>query len=238
MAQGPSPREIRDAPATENHEPADCCAQAAQPADDRVAANIVALDLVALIQQHHAAVYRYAARLCGCPTEAEDLTQQAYLIAQQKLAQLREPERAGGWLLAVVRNCYLKSRRKLRPVLAENLGLDVQQVAEETPANAEIDRERLAAALAELPDEFRSIVLMFYFEDLSYQQIAEQLEIPIGTVMSRLSRGKGHLRRWLVAAESKPAVSAPHVMPAVEGSGREGSNYRGNIHSSEVRAAP
>jgi DNA-directed RNA polymerase specialized sigma24 family protein len=122
--------------------------------------------------------------------------------------------------------------------LAENIGLDVQQIAEETPAGAEIDRERLAAALAELPDEFRTTLLMFYFEDLSYQQIAEQLEIPIGTVMSRLSRGKGHLRRWLVAAESKPAIPVPHVVSAGEAPGRHGSHHREIVRSSEVRAAP
>jgi RNA polymerase sigma-70 factor (ECF subfamily) len=132
----------------------------------------------------------------------------------------------------MVRNCYLKSRRKSWPVSAESIGLDVQQVAGEAPASEEIDGERLAAALAELPDEFRAIVLMFYFEDLSYLQIAEQLEIPIGTVMSRLSRGKAHLRRWLVAAEARPAIPAPHVVPAGQAASRGAS-----IPTSEVRAA-
>jgi RNA polymerase sigma-70 factor (ECF subfamily) len=228
MAQGPSPRELPDARATENQELAGCCASV----DCCTPVEQPAADLIALVKQHHAAVYRYAARLCGCPTEAEDLTQQAYLIAQQKLSQLREMERAGGWLLAIVRNCYLKSRRKARPVSAETIGLDVQQVAEKAPASEEIDRERLAAALAELPDEFRTIVLMFYFEELSYQQIAEQLEIPIGTVMSRLSRGKGHLRRWLVAMEGKPAIPAPHLAPA-----RQPALHSGAVQPPGMRVA-
>jgi RNA polymerase sigma-70 factor (ECF subfamily) len=193
--------------------------------------------MVALVTQHHATVFRYAARLCGCPTEAEDLTQQTFLIAQRKLSQLREAARAGGWLLAILRNCYLKNRKKMRPVSAESIGLDVQQCAEQPPTGEEIDRERLSAALGELPADFRVVVLMFYFEDLSYQQIAEQLEIPIGTVMSRLSRGKAHLRKRLVAAE-KAAVPAPHVMPASESPGIPAAARGRSVPPPGVRAAP
>jgi RNA polymerase sigma-70 factor (ECF subfamily) len=197
------------------------------------AANLPLADVAALVVGHHAAVYRYAVRLCGCPTEAEDLCQQTFLIAQQKLPQLREPQRACAWLLAIVRNCFLKSRRKSRPLPAENIGLDVDQIAGPAPASDEIDREQLAAALADLPAEFRTVVLMFYFEDLSYHQIAEQLEIPIGTVMSRLSRGKGHLHQRLTPAGTERAIPAPHLVPATRA-----ANGRGVTHPPGVRAAP
>src|SRR5690349_261 len=79
--------------------------------------------LVALVVAHHATVYRYACRLCGCPTEAEDLAQQTFLIVQQKLHQLREPERACAWLLAIVRSVFLKGCKKLRPMCAEDVDL-------------------------------------------------------------------------------------------------------------------
>jgi RNA polymerase sigma-70 factor (ECF subfamily) len=178
------------------------CSPRPGAADDRQRADGLppAAELPALIVAHHAAVYRYACRLCGCPTEAEDLTQQTFLIAHERLHQLREPERACSWLLAVVRSCFLKSIRRTRPVAAATIELDVQTIADETPEVDEIDREQLCRALAELPDEFRVVVLMFYFEELPYQQIAEELELPIGTVMSRLSRAKGRLRRKLAAA--------------------------------------
>jgi len=193
-----------------------------------------AADVAALVVQHHAAVYRYAARLCGCPIEAEDLSQQTFLIAQQKLSQLREPERACAWLLAIVRNCFLKSRRKARPLAAESIGLDVDQIAGPAPPREEIDQEQLATAVADLPAEFRVVVLMFYFEELSYQQIAEQLELPIGTVMSRLSRGKGHLRRRLTAASSDRAVPPPpHVVPAARA-----TSAQGIINPAGLRSAP
>src|SRR5436853_281024 len=93
-----------------------------------------AVDLPALVREHHAAVYRYACRLCGCPTEAEDLTQQAFLIAHQKLHQLREADRARSWLLAVMRSCFLKSVRKARPTPAQDMDLFVNEVAESASA--------------------------------------------------------------------------------------------------------
>ncbi len=182
------------------------------------------VDLAGLIVAHHAALYRYAYRLCGCATEADDLTQQAFLVAQQRLHQLREADRAGAWLFAVLRSCFLKSLRRQRPANAATLNVEVEEFAGPMPAAEEIDRERLAAALADLPEEFRLVVLMFYFEELSYQEIAEQLEIPIGTVMSRLSRAKGHLRRRL---EDEPDLNqtdrhaASTVSPATRAGGAD-----------------
>lgn len=163
-----------------------------------------AADLGALARAHHAAVYRYAYRLSGNAAEAEDLTQQTFLIAVRKVHQLREADRACSWLLAVVRSVFLKSLRKLRPVAAGGLEWEAEEPAP-APEIDEVDRERLAAALADLPGEFRVVVLMFYFEELSYQEIARELEIPIGTVMSRLSRAKGHLRKRLSENEETGA---------------------------------
>jgi RNA polymerase sigma-70 factor (ECF subfamily) len=181
---------------------------------------IESVDFTSLVVAHHAALYRYAYRLCGCMTEAEDLTQQAFLVAQQKLHQLRDAQRAGAWLYAVLRSCFLKSIRKPRPAASQIACLELEDVADETPETDEIDRELIAAALAELPDDFRVVVLMFYFEDLSYQKIAEQLDIPIGTVMSRLSRAKGHLRKQLGGADCGTAAS---VSPSGESAEKSSS---------------
>lgn len=165
------------------------------------------VDFTTLVVAHHAPLYRYAYRLCGCAAEAEDLTQQAFLIAHQRLHQLREADRAAAWLFAVLRSCFLKSLRKQRPAGGQAFDIEVEDFAIATAEVDEIDREGLTAALAELPDEFRVVVLMFYFEELSYQEIARELAIPIGTVMSRLSRAKGHLRSRLAppSGEISPA---------------------------------
>jgi RNA polymerase sigma-70 factor (ECF subfamily) len=180
-----------------------------------------AADLVGLVVAHHAPLYRYAYRLSGCAAEAEDLTQQTFLIAQRKLHQVRDPGRAAAWLFAVLRSCFLKSLRRQRPASAASANVALEEFSGPTPETDEIDREQLANALTELPAEFRVVLLMFYFEELSYQEIAEQLEVPIGTVMSRLSRAKGHLRKRL---ESDPlSDDAPRGGAARSVAGRPSS---------------
>ncbi len=155
------------------------------------------LDVETLVALHHRAVYAYAYRLTGSVPDAEDMTQHVFLAAQQRLGQLRGAEAARGWLLAILRNRFLKESRRARPVLATKLGLDLDALPRETEDD-DVDRERLQGALASIPPDFRVVLLMFYFEDCSYREIARQLELPIGTVMSRLARGKRHLRAKLL----------------------------------------
>lgn len=154
-------------------------------------------NLSQLVTDHHELLYRYAYRLTGDRTDAEDLTQQAFLTAVRKLDQLRDLGSARGWLCAILRNAYLKTHRQRTPQPASGLGMEIESVAEEAPYESPIDRERLQLALDELPEEFRLTLLMYYFEDLSYREIAARLELPIGTVMSRLSRAKSQLREKL-----------------------------------------
>ena len=161
------------------------------------------LDVSRLVIDHHRSLYRYAFRLTGSVPDAEDLTQQTYLMAQQRVGQVRQPERIRSWLFAVLRSCYLKSRRRRTPLSAADLQIDVEGVPQHLPREEDIDRERLQAAIDELPDEFKLVVVMFYFDQCSYKQIAAELEIPIGTVMSRLSRAKAHLRKRLTNTETQ-----------------------------------
>lgn len=165
------------------------------------------LDLATLVADHHAALYRYAYRLSGSAADAEDLVQQAYLVAQQKLDQLRDSAAARSWLYTVLRNLFLKSLRGREPLLAGACDMDLEDLPSKADPR-EIDGERLQAALNALGDDFKVVVLMFYFEERSYREIAEQLELPIGTVMSRLARAKGHLRQLLAGADA-PAGMRP-----------------------------
>jgi RNA polymerase sigma-70 factor, ECF subfamily len=158
----------------------------------------MATDQDRLVDEHLAAVYRYAFRLTGKVADAEDLTQQTFLIAQERIDQLRDPDRARAWLLTVLRRCFLKNCRRKKEKLAGDLELQLEHIPEQ-PATDAFDREALQAALDELPPEFRLIVVMFYFEHCSYKEIAASQELPIGTVMSRLSRAKTILRRRLFA---------------------------------------
>lgn len=155
------------------------------------------LTIAEVIAEHHAVIYRYALRLCGNAADAEDLCQQTFLTAHRKLHQLRDPGRVRGWLCQILRNAFFKSQRKWQPVDAASLELDVQTVPEEPAGSEEIDQERLQAALGDLAEPFRVVVLMFYFEQASYKEIAAALDLPLGTVMSRLNRAKEHLRARL-----------------------------------------
>lgn len=168
----------------------------------------VASDLVELVRAHHAGVYRYAYRLSGSTADAEDLTQQVFLIAQQKLGQLRSAASARSWLFTILRHCFLKGQRKWRPIPAEDLRLDVDRLPSETVEESQVDPEQLQAALQQLPESYRVVLAMFYYENCRYREIAERLELPIGTVMSRLARAKSCLRAKLFVADEEVSPGA------------------------------
>ena len=161
-----------------------------------------------LVEEHYAALYRYAYRLSGLANDAEDLTQETFLKAQAHLEQLRDPARAKPWLFSILRNAYLhriRSDRQERRVPIEEIG----DVAEPPPEPLQpVDPERLQEVLNELPEVFRTTIILYYFKGFSYRDIAEAMDLPIGTVMSRLARGKAHLRcRLLPAALQAGSVS-------------------------------
>ncbi len=158
------------------------------------------VDVAQLVVEHHQAVYRYAYRLTGSVHDAEDLTQHVFLSAHRKIGQLRKIEKARSWLFAILRNCFFRDQGRRRPVLAVDLSLNPDLFPMAPPAEA-IDGDRLQQALNQLPDAFRLMVVMFYFEECSYREIAERLEVPIGTVMSRLARAKGYLRSIMFGVE-------------------------------------
>jgi RNA polymerase sigma-70 factor (ECF subfamily) len=156
------------------------------------------VEISQLVDQHYESVFRFAYRLSGTSHEAEDISQQAFLDAQRKLDTLRDPDKVRAWLFMIVRNLY---RRQIRDrVTHGEVALEVlvepvdQKRGSDKQVERSLDSESLQQVLNELPEEFRSVLLLFYFRELSYREIAEQLDVPIGTVMSRLSRGKKQLR--------------------------------------------
>jgi RNA polymerase sigma-70 factor (ECF subfamily) len=153
-----------------------------------------------LVDEHYESLYRYAYRLSGRATDAEDLVQETYCKAQEKLSQLRELEHARAWLFSILRNGFLhRLRAGEHPRM---LSLDeTADFAEPTENIPEVEPEKLQQALSELPEVFRTPIIMFYFEEFSYRDIADQMEVPIGTVMSRLARAKTFLRNRLFPPE-------------------------------------
>jgi RNA polymerase sigma-70 factor (ECF subfamily) len=162
-----------------------------------------------LVEDHYVGLYRYAYRLTGSSVDAEDLTQEAFCKAQLNFGQLRDAERAKPWLFSILRNAYLHRLRSSRQQPCVSLN-GVGDLPEPTPeALPEIDPEQLQQALQELPEVFRTPIILYYFEDFSYRDIAEQMDLPIGTVMSRLARAKAYLRSRLLQRDHEVAAGGP-----------------------------
>ena len=163
-----------------------------------------------LIDAHYQALYRYAYRLTGSQPDAEDLTQEAFGKAFTRLPQLRDPDRAKAWLFRILRNEYLhrvRDDRRHRVVPLDAVGDLPERAGDERP---DVDKARLQQALNDLDEGFRTPLILYYFEDFSYRDIAEQMELPIGTVMSRLARAKAYLRSRLAPSEPEANGSEPH----------------------------
>jgi RNA polymerase sigma-70 factor, ECF subfamily len=153
-----------------------------------------------LIDAHYESLYRYAYRLSGSAADAEDLTQETFGKALTRLGQLREPDRAKGWLFRILRNAYLHRVRDEKRVKVVPLDATCEPAAAEPGDIPPVEPGELQAALDSLDETFRTPLILFYFEDFSYRDIADQLDLPIGTVMSRLARGKAYLRAKLFPA--------------------------------------
>lgn len=173
-----------------------------------------ASQLADLVERYYALLYRYAYRLTGCVVDAEDLTQHTFLTAYSKWNQLKDETKAKSWLFTIARNAFLKDLRG--PGCVATAALDEFPAPSVEPGLAEFDSEQLQSLLNGLPEEFRSPVILFYFEEFSYKEIAEQMDVPLGTVMSRLARAKAFLRERLTTP--RPAAVA-HRRPALPLSG-------------------
>ncbi len=164
----------------------------------------------ALALPHLAAVYRLARQLAG-PDRADDLTQEAYLRAWTHFDQFDPATNCRAWLCRILHNTWISQWRKTR------LELPVADI-EDAPAEPAYDweRERLDGdlsadmqwALAQLPDHYRWAVLLADVEELTYQEIAASLDCPIGTVMSRISRGR-RLLATLIIKRRAPKRATP-----------------------------
>jgi RNA polymerase sigma-70 factor (ECF subfamily) len=152
-----------------------------------------------LIDQHYESLYRYACRLSGSAADAEDLTQETFRKAIPRLPQIRDEGKAKGWLFRILRNAYLhkiRDDKRQRVVPLDSAG----ELAERNGAATElppVEPAAIQAALNDLDETFRTPLILYYFEEFSYRDIAEQMDLPIGTVMSRLARAKSHLRAKL-----------------------------------------
>ena len=145
---------------------------------------------------HFREIYRAALRLARRPAEAEDLTQEVFLQAWKSFDRFERGTNARAWLYKILWNVFQQKLRKKVPIPlgAEGEERLAETLAAEEPTPTEIRDEDVAAALEKLSSEHREIVLLSDLEEFTYKEIADILKIPIGTVMSRLSRARAALR--------------------------------------------
>jgi RNA polymerase sigma-70 factor, ECF subfamily len=149
-------------------------------------------------------LYNFAHWLTQDRAEAEDLIQETYLKALKGFASFQQGTNFRAWMYKILRNTFLTSRTGLKTSMTVSLDDEEDPVAEpatrETPESvllAHGDRQTIESALEKLPVKFREIILLCDVEEMSYQEIAETLVMPIGTVMSRLSRARKAMRELL-----------------------------------------
>jgi RNA polymerase sigma-70 factor, ECF subfamily len=168
-----------------------------------------------LVEAHYRCLYAFAYRLSGSVQEAEDLTQEAFCQAQTKLDQLREWDRARSWLFTILRNIYLhrvRASKQSHQLPMDEVGDVPDRLPDPLPA---VDGEKLQEALNELPEGWRTPLILFYFEEFSYREIADQMNVPLGTVMSRLARAKAFLRSRLLPVSGLSGPTYPAVLAFV-----------------------
>lgn len=160
-----------------------------------------------LVDAHYQALFRFALSLAKNPDTASDLVQQTFCIWAQKGHQLRERSRAKTWLFTTLHREFLSHARKSKRFSDEELTEAVAGRLESTEddTDRQMDGQRALELLGELDETFRAPITLFYLQQHSYREIAEILDIPIGTVMSRISRAKEMLRRRM----ARGPASAP-----------------------------
>lgn len=153
-----------------------------------------------LVATYYQPLYKFAYSLTKTADDAADLTQQTFLIWAEKGHTLRDPAKAKSWLFTSLYREFLRIHRRSKTVTAVDQEiLETRQDPSLTEAARHLEGNEALEALHELDDVYREPLILFYLENLAYKEIAEILDIPIGTVMSRLARGKGQLKDKLSA---------------------------------------
>lgn len=162
-------------------------------------------ELQSVVDDHYQNLYRFALSLTRCEDDAWDLTQEAFLRLVKKRTHIRSPKAVKSWLYTTLYREFLRvAKRRSRSEPLENADLV------ESPDDCFLDQIQSAeasdvmSALWQLKTGYRQVVSLYYLESYSYKEIADILDVPIGTVMSRLARGKGVLKALICAP-------APHA---------------------------
>lgn len=170
------------------------------------------VDFEKAVQAHYQNLFRFARHLSGNEADAADLTQYAFHRLALHLQRIRDGAKVKSWLFSTVYRRFIDDRRHAQrfPKVEMDEAWVPAAGGEATSARRSADQQLVLAAVDSLEPELRAPLLLFYMRDFTYREIAESLEIPLGTVMSRLHRAKSALHARLIAEvpNSPPHPSA------------------------------
>lgn len=171
-------------------------------------------DFTQLVDAYYSPLFRFALSLTRRESDACDLTQQTFYVWATKGSALRDAAKAKAWLFTTLYREFLRTRRReQRNTSFDDVPPEETAVTDEELANMRrLDGPAVMEALQRVDEVFRAPLTLFYLEEFSYLEIADALGIPLGTVMSRLSRGKAQLRAALTGREGAGKI-VPFAAP-------------------------
>lgn len=168
-----------------------------------------------LVDQHYQGMYRFAMSLAKNPDCAADLVQQTFCIWAQKGSQLEDRSKAKTWLYTTLHREFLADARRRNRYPEAEVSEATGVEKDEAEAERQLDGQRVVQLLSELDETFRAPLALFYLQQHSYKEIAEVLDVPIGTVMSRISRAKEMLRRRMTEEPLSAPKNILQIQPEV-----------------------
>ena len=167
------------------------------------------------VNAYYEPLFRFALGLSRSEADACDLTQRAFERFAEKADALRDAAKTKTWLFTTLYRDFLQQKRHSTRFPHSELDETIDQTIVELPrADVITDANAAVSALYALEEPFRSTLILFYLQDHSYREIADILGVPIGTVMSRISRGKELVRSQMISQADK-------ISPLAAGKGTE-----------------
>jgi RNA polymerase sigma factor (sigma-70 family) len=161
-----------------------------------------------IVNSHYEGLYRFALSLTRSESDAADLVQQTFYVWATKGHQLRDISKVKTWLFTTLHRAFLENRRRQTRFPHFELSASEHELPEVTPEIVNrLASHQVLAALAEVDEIYRAAVALFYMDGCPYKDIAAILEIPVGTVKSRVSRGIDQLRKILLSADVRASAS-------------------------------
>lgn len=177
-----------------------------------------------LAYPHTRFLYNVALKYMRNSYDAEDLVQETMYAAFRNFGQLRDESKCRSWLFAILRSNFLKEKRQAvkRPLLSQN---DTYlQVLEGVAQNdickdyeAKLESLSIRALIERLPEKYKTVLILYFLEDLSYQAISDLIDVPIGTVMSRLSRAKQQMKKEMLREVTINEAKVVDIRRAAQG---------------------